>query len=132
MKIPDWLPCYGAMDYRGDCPPESAEQMTFFSKLRREHPDTYGRLALHPRNEGKRSHQQTRRHKAEGMSPGAADIVIPGAPSFVCELKRQDHTKGRFEPEQLAYLEAAQAAGAFVCVALGWEAAWQAFEEWRK
>jgi len=130
MKIPDWLPAYGDMTYRGDCPSESAEQITFFGKLRKAYPDTYGRLALHPRNEGKRSHRQTTRHKAEGMSTGASDIVIPGSPSFVCEMKRQDHTQSAWQAGQKEYLLAAHEAGAFACVALGWEAAWQAFEEW--
>ena len=71
-----------------------------------------------------------RKHKAEGMSPGAADVVIPGAPSFVCEMKRRNHTLSTWQPGQIAYLEAAAKAGAFACVALGAEAAWGAFEEW--
>lgn len=131
MKIPPWLKCYGDRTYRGDCPPESAEQITFFNRLRAQYPSTYGKIALHPRNEGKRNHRQTARHKAEGMAPGASDIVIPGCPAFVCELKRQDHTKSRWEDDQLDYLAVSRNAGAFVCVALGWEAAWEAFEAWR-
>ena|SRR5690554_2971314 len=130
MKIPDWLPYYGDMSYRGKCPPESAEQITFFNKLRREYPNSYGLIAIHPRNEGKRTHQQTTRQKAEGMTPGAADIVIPGAPAFVCELKRKDHTKSTWQKDQLPYLMAAKEQGAFVCVAFGWEAAWEALQEW--
>ena len=130
MKFPHWLPVYGDTNYRGDCPPESAEQITFFSWLRRQYPQTHGLIALHPRNEGKRRHQQTARHKAEGMTPGAADIIIPGRPAFVCELKRRDHTKGAWQPAQLAYLEQCQKASAFVCVALGWEAAAEALDAW--
>ena len=130
MKFPDWLPVYGDTNYRGDCPPESGEQITFFSWLRRQYPQTHGLIALHPRNEGKRRHQQTARQKAEGMTPGAADIIIPGRPAFVCELKRRDHTKGTWQPAQLAYLEQCQKGGAFVCVALGWEAAAEALDAW--
>lgn len=130
MKFAEWLKVYGDQSFRGECPPESNEQITFFNKLRREYPDTLGRLAIHPRNEGKRTHQQTMRHKAEGMTEGASDIVIPGAPAFVCELKRKNHTKSRFEDGQLEYLQAAQDAGCFVCVSLGWEAAWQALQDW--
>jgi len=130
MKFPSWLKVYGDSCFRGECPPESAEQITFFNKLRKEYPETLGRIAIHPRNEGKRTHQQTARHKAEGMTEGASDIVIPGCPAFVCEMKRKDHTKSRFEPGQVEYLKAAQDSGAFVCVALGWEAAWQAMVEW--
>lgn len=126
----EWLRVYGDKSYRGDCPTEAAEQVTFFARLRREYPDTWGRLAIHPRNEGRRSWQQTVRHKAEGMTPGASDIIIPGSPSFVCELKRRDPTRSRWEDGQLEYLEAAQHGGAFVCVALGVDAAWAAFMEW--
>ena len=130
MKIPEWLSVYGDTKFRGECPQESAEQVTFFSRLRREYPDTLGLIAIHPRNEGKRSHYQTARYKSEGMTPGASDVIIPGAPCFVCEIKRRDHTKGRFEPEQLAYLKAAQDAGAFVCVALGADGATDALHAW--
>jgi len=69
------------------------------------------------------------KEKAEGMTTGAADIIIPGNPSFVCELKRRDHTKSTLDPEQAKYLEQAQAAGAFVCIALGADAAMEAFRD---
>ena len=124
---------YGDPKFRGDCPTESVEQITFFAKLRREYPDTWGRLALHPRNEQQLRGGQHRgfiRQKAEGLTPGASDIVIPAGESFVCEMKRQDHTKSRWQPGQIEYLTAAHEAGAFVCVALGWRGAWQAFEDW--
>jgi hypothetical protein len=129
MKFPEWLPVYGDTDYRGKCPAETLEQVTFFAELRRGYP-TIGMIAIHPRNEGKRTYYQSSQQKAEGMTAGASDIVIPGNPSFVCELKRQDHTKCRWEPEQLDYLEAAKNNGCFVCVALGWESAFNALEEW--
>lgn len=134
MKIPDWLPCYGDTKYRGDCPKETAEQITFFSKLRREYPDCLGIIAVHPRNEQLLRGGQfsaLAKHKAEGMSTGASDILIPGSPSFVCELKRLDHTKSKWQDGQLSYLEAAHNKGAFVCVALGWESAWQALIDWQ-
>lgn len=130
MRFPDWLTVYGDTTYRGNCPPESAEQITFFSWLRVQYPHTWGLVALHPRNEGKRRHQQTARYKAEGMTPGAADIIIPGRPTFVCEMKRRDHTKSSWQPAQITYLEQCQERGAFVCVALGWEAAKGAMDDW--
>lgn len=131
MVFPEWLRVFGDTKYRNKkCPAESAEQITFFNRLRREYPKSYGLIAIHPRNEGKRTHQQTARQKAEGLSSGAADIMIPSNPTFVCEMKRQDHTLCAWEPNQLKYLEAAQNNGAFVCVALGHEAAWEAFLEW--
>lgn len=135
MRFPQWLPVFGDTTYRGDCPLEGAEQVTFFQRLRREYPESYGLLAIHPKNEAKRrggQFQQLARDKAMGLSPGASDIIIPGSPAFVVEMKRQDHTQSSWQPGQLAYLEAAKDAGCFVGVALGWEGAWQAFQEWLK
>lgn len=133
MKFPEWMPVFGSTAYRGDCPLEGAEQATFFAQLRKAHPDTYGVLALHPKNEGKRKgaqFQQLARDKALGLSPGAADIVIPGNPALVLELKRRDHTKSTWQKGQIEYLDAARYSGCFIGVALGWEAAMQAFEQW--
>jgi hypothetical protein len=131
MKFSNDIPVFGDTKWRGECPSESAEQVTFFGKLRRELPELAA-VAIHPRNEGKRTHGQTMRHKAEGMTPGASDIIIPGLPAFVCELKRKDHTKSRWQPQQPEYLEQCKKLGAFACVALGHEAAWQALKEWQK
>lgn len=127
------IPVYGDMTWRGECPPEQIEQASFFSKLRRECPDTYGIIAVHPRNEGlvvKGQFQSVTKHRIEGMAKGAADIIIPGARSFVIELKRRDHTKSKWQDGQREYLAAAAMAGAFTGVALGAAAAWAAFEEW--
>ena len=130
MKIPDWLPVYGDMDYRNKkCPTETAEQVTFFNLLRRDYPEI-GKIALHIRNEGKRTVQQAMRQKSEGMVTGASDIVIPGCPAFVCELKRADHTQSRWQDGQIEYLEACKNNGAFVCVAFGYKAALEALKEW--
>ena len=131
MQFPEWLKVYGDTSYRGDCPPESAEQITFFAELRRSYPDTYGKLALHPKNEEKRKGKQFNRlamDKALGMTPGASDIIIPLG--FACEMKRQDNTKSKWQPGQLEYLKAVHDAGGFACVALGWKGAWEAFEAW--
>jgi len=127
MKFPPWLKVYGNTAYRGDCPSEALEAITFFAQLRREYPDTYGLIATHIRNEGKRSWEQVARQKAEGMTKGAPDIIIPMSRTFVCEMKRLDHTKSKWQPMQLEYLKTAHDAGAFVCVALGYDAAYSAF-----
>lgn len=130
MKFPQWIKVFGDQEYRGECPPELAEQITFFQWLQRQHPELH-RIAVHPRNEGKRTYQQAKRQRLEGaLTRGAADIIIPGRVSFVCEMKRQNHILSRWEPGQLDYLKAAQDAGAFVCVALGWQAATGAVKEW--
>lgn len=129
MKFNKDLKVFGDISFRGECPTETAEQITFFGQLRRKYPHL-GNIALHIRNEGKKSVQQVRREKAEGMISGAADIIIPGNPCFVCELKRKDHTKSRWQPNQEEYLQSAKDNGAFVCVALGWEAAIESVESW--
>lgn len=124
---------FGNVEFRGKCPTEDQEQITFFNRLRREYPDTWGALALHPRNEGLKTGGHVRavsKHRAEGMTAGAADIIIPGRIAFVCEMKRQDYTKCQWQDGQRKYLEAASKAGAFACVALGYVAAWEAFEAW--
>jgi len=128
MYLPNDIKVYGNTAYRGKCPKETLEQVTFFSRLRRQYPDTLGKLAFHVRNEGKRTHLQAATEKSEGLTTGAPDIVIPGAPAFLCELKRRDHTQSEISDSQLAYLRAAQNAGCFVCIALGVDAAWEALD----
>lgn len=131
MKFNKSLRVYGDLNYREKkCPRESAEQITFFNWLRREHPDVAG-VAAHQRNEGIRTHSQTAKQRAEGMKKGASDIIIPASPAFVCELKRADHTLSTWQDGQQEYLLSAAALGAFSCVALGHLAAIDAFEEWR-
>lgn len=127
------FPVYGDTSFRGKCPTEALEMVTFFARLRREYPATWGALAIHPRNEGLKERGQfasVQRHAAEGMIKGAADIIIPGRPTFVCELKRKDHTQSSWQEGQVEYLTAAHEAGAFACVALGHEAAWMAVRLW--
>ena len=134
MRLNDLpFPVYGDTGFRGKCPVESLEQITFFRRVRDAYPDSYGLTALHPRNEGLKIGGQfgaVSRHKAEGMTPGASDIIIPGRVTFVCEMKRRDRTQSEWQDGQIEYLTAAHNAGAFACVALGCDAAWEAFEEW--
>ena len=129
MKIPDDIPVYGDLKYRGKCPTEELEQVTFFNKLRREHAE-FGAIAIHIKNEGKRTKYQADKDSINGMVTGASDIIIPASPAFICELKRKDHTKSKISEEQINYLYAARDRGAFICVALGYEAAFQAFYDY--
>jgi hypothetical protein len=129
VKPPDWLPAYYSPP-RAVVPTESQEIVTFFATVRRRYPDTIGKIAVHVRNEGQRTRQQTAWQKAEGLTKGAADMVIPGDPAFVCEMKRRDPSKSRWQDGQLDYLAAAQKQGAFVCVAFGCDGALQALEDW--
>jgi hypothetical protein len=125
MKLPKTIPIYGDTTYRGDCPKESAEQITFINTIRARYPDTWGKIATHVRNEGKKTVQQIKREKMEGMVTGASDIVIG---SFWCELKRQDHTKSKISDDQVEFLETQIELGFFGCIALGWQGALEAFE----
>ena len=132
MKFPDFLKVYGDQSFRGECPTETSEQVAFFAELKRKYPQLHA-IAIHPKNEGKRmkgQFQQLAKDKAMGLNVGSADIIIPASPAFVCELKRKDHTQSKFQTGQIEYLESCQALGAFVCVALGYEAAMQAVDEY--
>jgi len=106
------------------------EQITFFSRLRKDHPNSWGIIAFHPRNEGKRTWSKAAFERAEGMTKGAADVIIAGSPTFVCEIKRRDHTKSAWQDGQQEFLNAAKKAGSFVCVALGADAAEEAFYDY--
>lgn len=132
--LPAGVRLFGDVSYRGQCPPEHVEQASFFNRLRKEFPGTWGRLGLHPRNEGLKEGGQFStviKHKAEGMTAGASDIVIPGAPAFVCEVKRRNPQLSKWQDGQKEYLGAAADAGCFSCVALGAASAWEAFVAWK-
>jgi hypothetical protein len=130
MILPRGIKVFGDTDYRGKCPLESAEQATFFNRIRALYPDSYGLTATHIKNEGKRTHNQISSDKAQGMATGAPDIIIPGGTTFICELKRRDHTKSKISDEQVKYLLTSQQCGAYVCIALGVDAAIEAFNAW--
>jgi len=135
MKIPQDIKVFGNMDFRGDCAKEDLELITFFNQLRIKYPKL-AQVAIHPDNEGLvlgTGHHHHIKQKAKGaIRNGAADIIIVGSPSFVCEMKRKDHTKSRWQDGQLDFLQTSQELGAFVCVALGYEAALQALNDWLK
>lgn len=132
MKLPVGIEVFGNLGFRDKkCPKEVMEQVTFFNQLRDKYPDSYGLIAVHNRNEGKKTVHQVVREKAEGMATGAPDIMIPGNPAFLCELKRKDHTLSALQPGQEPYLRASQGVGAYACIAFGWEAAMDAFNHWR-
>lgn len=130
------IPIYGDLSYRDKkCPRESIEQITFVNRVRKEFPETHGLTLFHAKNEGKLINGQFQaitKDKAMGMVAGCSDIHDHGSPSFCMELKRRDPTLSDISDEQIKYLLAAKNNGSFVCVALGHEAAWQAFNEWRE
>lgn len=133
MKIPQDIKVFGDMSFRGDCAKEDLELITFFNQLRIKYPKL-AQVAIHPDNEGLvfgTGFNNHTRQKAKGaIRNGAADIIIVGSPTFVCELKRRDHTKCSWQDGQIDFLQTSQELGAFVCVALGYEAALQAVDYW--
>lgn len=127
----DGLEVVGDVDFRGDCPLEGEEHVTFINYLRRTYPDTYGRIVVHPQGEGKRSHRQVRIDKAYGtINKGASDFVFPSTPGIAIELKRKDRTKSEITKEQIDYLRSVKEMGGYACVALGWEAAKEFLERY--
>ena len=136
MKIPECIKVYGDKSYRDKkCPKEKIEQITFVNRIRDLYPDSYGIALVHIKNEAQLIRGQflgITTDKAMGMSKGASDIVIPGDPAFVLELKRRDHTLSEISQEQINYLITCGELGAFVCVALGADAAMEAFDDWLK
>lgn len=132
MRFPEWLSVFGDTYYRGQCRPEENEQIDFVAWMQHNH-SKYADIMLHPKIEGKRTYQQARRDKLSGsLNKGASDIVIPCAVPFVCEIKRENHTKSKWQNGQQEYLQTAKNMGAFVCVALGFDGAKLAFNEYLK
>lgn len=129
MKFPKWLKVYGDKKFRGKCPVEDVEHINFVSWIRFNYP-SIGLTIIHPKNEGKKSHAQASKDKKMGLSTGASDIIIPGSPTFVCEIKRQDHTKSKWQNGQQEYLLQSLYQGSFVCVALGSDPSKLAFKDW--
>ena len=118
---------FGDSSYRGECPSEMAEQVSFLALLKIELPQLW-EVAVHIENEGKRSDGE--RKKQQGMKTGASDIVIPCSPPILIEIKRQDHTLCSISGKQIKYLVLSQRLGAFACVALGASGAMEAVRQW--
>jgi hypothetical protein len=126
MKFHPDIRVFGDVSYRNKkCHSESIEQITFFNYIRVREP-----LAFHCKNDGKKSYGQAARQKAQGLTKGVPDIIIPAKVPFLCELKRQDHTCSKWQDGQQEYLLLAQEKGCFVCVALGHQAAINAYNYW--
>lgn len=123
------IPLYGDPEWRGKCPLEAAEAVSFFCQLRSEFPEL-AKVATHIRNEGKRTKRQGYQHQQEGMNTGASDVIIPVCPPIVMEMKRRDHTLSSISREQVDYLVAAASGGAFTGVALGAAGAMKMVRTW--
>ena len=97
--------------------------------LRKDFPEL-AEIAVHIRNEGKRTKRQGLQQKQEGLNTGASDILIPCTPSILIELKRRDHTKSSISDKQIKYLVNSKLLGSFSCVALGALGAIEAVRAW--
>lgn len=113
-----------------NAPLEREEQITFFNQLRKRKPEIAA-VAIHIKNEGKRTVQQIASDKAEGMVTGAPDIVICGNPTLLIELKRRTKSAKPREA-QVNFLNAADKLGAMCAVCWGWEQAWEVVDQWQK
>lgn len=122
----------GDTTYRGPCAVEDAELITFRNQLEQKYPQ-YAAVMLHPKNEGKRLKFQADAERAKGaLNTGASDIIIPGYPALVIELKRCDHMQSKITLEQLDYLEDVQKIDCWAFVALGWAAAMEVVDRWHE
>lgn len=128
-QIPNYIPVFGDVNYRGECATETAELIGFFRLLEKEFP-SLAAIATHIRNEGKRSKFQGYKQQQEGMNTGASDIIIPCSPPIVIELKRRDHTLSTISAKQVSYLGSAHGLGAYSVVALGAIGAMEAVKAW--
>lgn len=130
MFKPNWLPFYGDISYRGPCNREIVDQIDFISWLQKELPEYY-RLTFHPKVEGRRNFAQATIDKKTGsMKSGVSDVICIGSPMLVMEIKRKDEKKSTWRDGQLKFLEESQKAGAYVCLAFGFEGAKEAFAHW--
>ena len=111
-----------------NAPSERDEQVTFFNQLRKHKPHL-GEIAIHIKNEGKRNINQVNEDKANGMVTGAVDVVIPGEPTLLIELKKRSK-RAKVSDAQVNYMESAARQGAMCYVCYGWEMAMEAVEEW--
>lgn len=132
MKIPKEIQVYGTPSK--EFYTEGNEQITFVNLIRRDYPDTYGKIITHVKNERQLRGSQfsaIARDRAMGQVKGCSDIIIPGNPAFVCEIKSRS-ARAKISDEQIEYLLAAKECGAFACVAIGYAGAIEAFNDWLK
>lgn len=128
MKTPAWLPKFGTLKKSNDNPKEDYVLSSIVSRIRMDYPLTYGLVAFHVKNESKRTTGQIRADKAKGLTKGVSDLIVIGNPTLCMEIKRDDSCY--FEIGQLEFLEQAQKNGAFVCLAVGYDGAKEAFNHW--
>ena len=130
MKTPTWLPKFGDLPKSTSNPAEDYVLSSLISRIRNDYPSSYGLVAFHVKNESKRTTGQIRADKAKGLTKGVSDLIVIGNPTLCMEIKKDNSC--RFEDGQLEFLQQAQKQGAFVCLAIGYQGAKDAFEYWLK
>lgn len=119
---------YGDKVKKGTCNSEESEQKEFFGWLKECRPELYA-MAIHPKQEGKRTFQQIAKERSMGaLKAGIVDVFIPCFVPFICEMKIK--SGGVVSQKQAEYLELTQKYGAFSCVALGCDGAKKAIIDW--
>src|SRR5690554_3681462 len=107
-------------------PSEHIEQVTLVSRFRTAYPGV--RIFAIP-NGGFRDQNTARKLKAEGVESGVPDLYIPEWRVWV-EMKRRKG--GSLSPQQKDWIAYLEGIGDTVIVGKGWEAAWQALQDWQK
>ena len=130
MKTLTWLPKFGDLPKSTSNPAEDYALSSLISRIRKDYPSSYGLVAFHVKNESKRTTGQIRADKAKGLTKGVSDLIVIGNPTLCMEIKKDNSC--RFEDGQLEFLQQAQKQGAFVCLAVGYQGAKDAFEHWLK
>lgn len=128
MNTPQWLPKFGNLPRSKDNPHEDYVLSSLIARIRKDYPNSYGLVAFHVKNEGKRTGQQIKIDKLKGLTKGVSDLIIIGNPTLCLEIKRDNSCQ--FEDGQLAFLEQAHKSGSFACLAIGYHGCIQAFEYW--
>ena len=130
MKTPAWLPKFGDLPKSTSNPAEGYVLSSLISRIRNDYQSSYGLVAFHVKNESRRTMGQIRADKAKGLTKGVSDLIVIGNPTLCMEIKKDNSC--RFEDGQLEFLQQAQKGGAFVCLAIGYQGAEDAFEYWLK
>ena len=87
-----------------------------------------GVFAFHPANGGFRKPIEAKILVGLGVVAGVPDVIaIKGGRTYALEIKTEE---GRLTPRQRETIEAMRAAGAFVCVVYGLNAAIKQIEQW--
>ena len=128
MIIDKRIKVYGDLNYRNPkAPKEDQEAQTLVNQIRKKYPHV---LFMHIKNEGKKTKAQADFDRSMGMMQGASDFIFLGYPMMCLELKRQDHTLSKWQPNQQEFLINSQAQGCISVVCFGWSAGFQAVEDW--